>query len=198
MRNDDNNHLDMTIHQVFISPPEYGDSFKRRHHNRYGEHVVLSLKSISLWPNSLLMQTCKSTVQILSQIWEEASKRAPRVLRGAKPCTFNNDNAYDGYETIDDRHVIGQRQQQWRWLWWSNSPSRGGFFQDTWKSRLLLSPGSSKSGRKVPGLHRQNNCQSHNHWNHLLSPPPRRRCQCFLQTSSHGKGTLCNPHSPKK
>ena len=94
MRNDDNNHLDVTIHQVFISPPEYGDSFKRRHHNRYGELVVLSLISISLWPNSLLLQTCKSTVQILSQIWEGASKRAPRVLRGAKPCTFNNDNAY--------------------------------------------------------------------------------------------------------
>ena len=93
MRNNDNN-LDMTIHQVFISPPGYSDSFKRRHHNHYGEQIVLSLKSISLWPNSLLMQTCKSTVQILSPIWEGASKRAPRVLRGAKPCTFNNDNAY--------------------------------------------------------------------------------------------------------
>ena len=47
MRNNDNN-LDMTIHQVFISPPEYGDSFKRRHHNRYGEHVVLYLISLSI------------------------------------------------------------------------------------------------------------------------------------------------------
>ena len=67
----------------------------------------------------------------------------------------------DGSETTNDRHVIaiGQRQQKWRLLWWSNSPSPGGFSQDTWKSRLLLSPGSSKSGRKEPGFHRKNNCQ---------------------------------------
>ena len=67
----------------------------------------------------------------------------------------------DGSETTNDKHVIaiGQCQQQWRWLWWSNSPSRGGFSQDTWKSRLLLSPGSLKSGHKEPGFHRKNNCQ---------------------------------------
>ena len=67
----------------------------------------------------------------------------------------------DGSETTNDRHVIaiGQRQQKWRLLWWSNSPSPGGFSQDTWKSRLLLSPGSLKSGHKEPGFHRKNNCQ---------------------------------------